>query len=181
MAANAAGTSLFMGQEFLWDEQRISLKYSFEPVDYLNDPFVQERVDELYGSGIGRLLEDYNAQTYWLSVNPSSFMDDSSTFPKWLNFAAGSSGADMLGGRFNYWCDDMDISPEDCPLNRRIDFSNDVQRYRQYYLSVDLDLSQIETRSKLLKTLLGAMNAIKVPAPTLEFDSRGDVYFRPLR
>jgi hypothetical protein len=34
-----------------------------------------------------RWLKDYNGQTYWLSINPSSFIKDNSGFPKWLNTA----------------------------------------------------------------------------------------------
>ena len=35
-AANAAGTSLLVGQELLWGEQRIKLKYSFHQTEFEN-------------------------------------------------------------------------------------------------------------------------------------------------
>ncbi len=180
MLANVGGTALFMSQEFLWSDQRIQLKFSAEPTDFIDDPLVNDRLDDLFGSGIGSLLDDYNAQTYWLSINPASFMDESTSFPKWLNLALGYSGEGMLGARFNYWCDDPDISPEDCPLAQRIDFSNEVDRYRQFYVSFDADLTKIQTRSRLLKTLFGTINMVKVPAPAIEF-SNGDVYLRVVR
>ena len=46
MAANAIGTGLFMGQQALWHEQRISMKYS-----YHNTQFAQYRPD-LLGSNL---------------------------------------------------------------------------------------------------------------------------------
>ena len=49
MAANAAGTGLYIGQELLWNEQRIALKYSFHQTgfakqnpDKLGDGFFEE-------------------------------------------------------------------------------------------------------------------------------------------
>lgn len=180
MAANASGTALFLGQELLWNEQRIQLKYSLESVDYLEDPFVQDRIEHIYGSGFNRILNDYNAQTYWLSINPSLFMDEYSSFPKWLNVSLGYSGDGILGGRFNFWCDDQDIRPEDCPLSRQIDFSDQVDRNRQFFLSADIDLTRIETNSPALRTLFGTLNMIKIPAPALEL-SDGELHLRPIR
>lgn len=180
IAANATGTALFLGQELLWDEQRIQFKFSVEGVESFNDPLIQDRLDNIYGTGLGRILSDYNAQTYWLSVNPSSFLAEDTSFPKWLNLSAGYSADGVLGGRFNFWCDDQDIRPEDCPLARQIDFSDEVERTRQLFLSADLDLTKIETRSPLLRTVFGAVNIIKIPAPAIEFNN-GDVNFRGFR
>ena len=180
MLANTAGVGLFLGQEALWQEQRIQLKYSLEPVDYFNHPEVEARVEDVYGTGFQKLFKDYNAQTYWLSATPYDFMAEDSKFPKWLAFSVGYSANGMLGGRFNYWCNDEDIKPEDCPVNQRIDFSNQVDRQRQFFLSADVDLTKIETNSALLKTLFGTFNMIKIPAPAVEF-SGDEVHFRPLR
>ena len=180
MIANTAGTGLFLGQDLLWNEQRIQFKYSIEPVDYLSHPEVQARIEDVYGTGIQKLLKDYNAQTYWLSVNPSDFLDEHSKFPQWLNASVGYSADGMLGGRLNSWCDDPDIKPEDCPFNQRIDFSDQVSRERQFFLSADIDLTKIETKSPALRTLFGTLNMIKIPAPALEI-SDGEIHLRPLR
>jgi hypothetical protein len=42
--------------------------------------------------------------------------------------------------------------------------------YRQFYLSFDVDLTKIQTKSHFLKTLFSVFNTIKVPAPTLQYD-----------
>lgn len=180
MLANTAGLSLFLGQELLWNEQRIQLKYSLEPVDYYDHPEVEARIEEIYGTGFQKLFKDYNSQTYWLSVNPSSFMVGENNFPKWLNFSLGYSADGLLGGRTNYWCEDSNIKPEDCPMNQRIDYTDLVERNRQFYLSADIDLTKIETNSELLNTVFGIVNMVKIPAPAIEF-SGNEVYFRPLR
>lgn len=180
MLANTGGVGLFLGQELLWQEQRIIFKYSLEPVDYFEHPEVQQRVQDIYGTGLQELFKDYNAQTYWLSISPSKFMKESSQFPKWLAVSVGYSADGMLGGRTNYWCDNPDIKPEDCPLLQRIDFSDEVDRNRQLFLSLDIDLEQIDTNSELLKTLFGVVNMIKIPAPAIEVTD-GQTHFRMLR
>ena len=68
IVANITGSGLFMGQEFLWKEQRIQFKFSFHKNKY-SDPMLEERADSLYGNSFyERMLKDYNAQTYWLSA-----------------------------------------------------------------------------------------------------------------
>jgi hypothetical protein len=43
-----------------------------------------------------------------------------------------------------------------------------------------VDFSKIKTRSRVLKVVFGALNIVKVPAPTLEFNTKGQVLFHPL-
>lgn len=50
--------------------------------------------------------------------------------------------------------------------------------YRQYYLSLDIDLTKIKTRSKFVKTLGFLANSLKIPAPALQFSTKG-VHFKP--
>ena len=72
MAANVSGAGLFVGQELLWKEQRIKLKYSFH-----RTRFAPQRPNKL-GNGLNEeFLKDYNGQTYWLSINPHSFFKQS--------------------------------------------------------------------------------------------------------
>jgi hypothetical protein len=147
--ANFSGTSLLVGQELLWKEQRIMLKYSFHTTNYASlNP-------NLLGSNFfEQSLKDYNGQTYWLSFNIWSF-DKRSNFPKWLNIAIGYGGENMLHGS-NYPKDD---------------------RYRQYYLSLDIDLTKINTKSKFFKAIFNTLNFIKIPAPTLEYSSKERLKF----
>jgi len=149
IAANAAGTALYIGQELLWEEQRILLKYSFHRTQY-----AQQRPDVLGDGLIEEVLKDYNGQTYWLSANINSFLktDD---IPNWLNLAFGYGAEGMLTGDPN---DPLFLSQE---------------RIRQYYLSLDIDLSRIKTNSHVLKTIFDVLNLIKIPFPTLELNSNG--------
>jgi hypothetical protein len=48
----------------------------------------------------------------------------------------------------------------------------DIQKKRQFYLSLDVDLTKIETKSPILKTFFSVFNTIKIPAPTLEYTPR---------
>ena len=49
------------------------------------------------------------------------------------------------------------------------------QDFRQFYLSLDIDLTKIETKSHFLKTLFSVFNTIKIPAPTLQYDDYNGV------
>lgn len=155
MAANAAGTALYVGQELLWEEQRILLKYSFHQTEYAS-----QRPDKLGDGFLEELLKDYNGQTYWLSANVNSFVK-SSKLPAWLNVAFGYGGEGMLTGK-NEDVDNFFISQN---------------RQRQYYLSLDVDLSKIKTNSRLLRSLFDVFNMIKVPFPTLEFNDKKGLKF----
>ena len=151
--SNASGTGLLIGQELLWKEQRITMKYSFHQTSY-----AKQRPNTLGSSFLEQSLKDYNGQTYWFSANLWSFMKESK-IPKWLNIAIGYGAEGMLYGQNN-------------PLTQN--------PFRLFYLSLDLDLTKIETKSKLLQTLFSVVNFIKIPAPTLEFDSKGRIKFHYL-
>ena len=138
--ANAAGTGLYVSQELLWKEQRITPKFSFHTT-----PFAAQNPNKLGSTFSEQLLKDYNGQTYWLSVNIYSFFKGSKV-PKWLNLA------------FGYGADGM-----------RSGISTTDQRSRQFYLSLDIDLMKIPTKSSFLKTVFSVFNTIKVPAPTLSY------------
>ena len=146
--ANAAGTGLLIGQELLWDEQRITVKYSFHQTD-----FAKQRPNTLGENYLQQALKDYNGQTYWLSANIWSFNKESS-FPKWLNIALGYGADGMLYGNSN-------------GANATLQ-----NPYRQFYLSLDLDLTKIKTNSEFLKSVFSIVNFIKIPAPTLEINTK---------
>ena len=162
--ANFIGSSLFVGQHLAWKEERISFKFSFHKMTY-DDPQLNERSDELYGSSLPeRMLKDYNGQTYWLSANLKSFFKQSK-LPPWLNVAVGYGATGMFGGTDNIWTD---------PATGSIIDRANIQRSRQWYLSPDIDFTRIKTNSKWMRSLFYALNAIKLPAPTLMF-SKGKV------
>lgn len=156
LIANATGTGLLIGQELLWDEQRFSLKYSFHTTKYADI-----RPDVLGENFLEQTIKDYNGQTFWLSANLWSFHKQSK-IPKWLNIAFGYGADGMLSGN------------EDTFVDLNIP---DQERYRQYYISLDLDLTKIKTRSKFLKTVFSTINFIKIPAPTIEFSSKNNPKF----
>jgi len=154
--ANTAGTGLLIGQELLWDEQRINLKYSFHTTKYAS-----LRPEILGENFLQQTIKDYNGQTYWLSANLWSF-NKKSKIPKWLNIAIGYGGEGMLSGNRGTFTDHDNFEDK---------------RYRQFYLSFDVDLTKIKTRSKLLKTVFSTINFIKIPAPTIEFNTNSKIKF----
>ena len=162
MAANIAGAAAYVSQELGWKEQRIQIKLSYWPYDY-STPDLKRRRDQLFGKSIPeRILKDYNSQTYWLSANLRSFLPDSK-LPRWLNVAVGYSSTGMLGGMSNNWVD------KEGNAHHR----NDIPRVRRFFISPDIDLTKIRTRSKLLRSVLYVVNMVKVPAPALELNSKG--------
>ena len=96
VVANAAGTGLYIGQELLWNEQRIDLKYSFHQTR-----FADLNPDKLGKNFLETVLKDYNGQTYWLSANLHAFFKDSK-IPKWLNMAIGYGAEGMVSGFRRY-------------------------------------------------------------------------------
>lgn len=163
LSANVAGSSLFIAQELLWEEQRIQFKFSFHRNDYGN-PALNQRADELFGSHLlERMLKDYNGQTYWASANLRSFFKKSH-LPDWLNIAIGYGATGMFGGTENMLRD----------KNGSILFdSRDIARQRQWYLAPDIDLTRIKTKSRLLKATFFLLNSLKFPAPSVGFSKKG--------
>ncbi|MBK9292433.1 MAG: DUF2279 domain-containing protein [Bacteroidetes bacterium] len=170
IVANFTGAGLMTAQELLWQEQRIALKLSFSFVDYPPGP-LHDRARHLYGTSfIQRAIKDYNSINIWLSVNPASFGMNMGKLG-WLNLAAGYSIDNVYGGYSNIWTDKN---------GQQHDYSH-VQRTRQFYLSPDIDFTRIPTNSPELKTLFQVLNVFKLPAPALEFNSRGEVNWHWLR
>ena len=158
MASNAAGTTLFVGQELLWEEQRILLKYSFHRTKY-----AKLRPEKLGDGLLEEFLKDYNGQTYWLSINLKSFFRDSK-LPNWLNVAIGYGADGMLTG-------------ENEPNN--LMFPNQ-DRTRQFYISLDVDLTKIKTNSNILKSIFSIFNVLKVPFPAVEFTDKNGIKFHAI-
>lgn len=172
--ANILGIGAFAAQQKYWGEQRIIIKESSWARSYSKDPILSksgeavsslhERTNSLFGTSfLEKYLKDYNGQTYWASVNVHSFLPENNTFPKWLNVAVGYGAQGLYGGFENQWEKDNEL------------YELDLPRYRQYYLSLDLDLSKFDPDNYFLRTLLSVFNIIKIPAPALEITSQGDI------
>lgn len=177
-AFNALGSATFFAQQRAWGEQRVHMKLSARQQTYSTSPVLSAdgehmttlryRANDLYGTGFfERLLKDYNAQSIWVSVNIASFIrNEESRFPAWLNIAVGYGADNMFGGFGNAWDEDG--------VRYALD-TGTYPRLRQYYLSPDIDLTKIPSKSPLVRTLLAMANVIKVPAPALEVNSQGGV------
>lgn len=152
LAANAVGSMAFYLQQKKWSEQRIHLKYS-----YTSNEVAQYRPDLLGSSLPERLIKDYNGITYWVSFNPGLFFQSKTQWPPWLNLALGYGAWGMMGSRQN------PAFYQGSPLP-------DFARYRQFYLSPDIDLSRLPIRSETLKTIVTTLNFLKFPAPALEYN-----------
>jgi hypothetical protein len=162
LIANAAGAGLFIGQQLGWKEQRFLLKFSYHPSDY-----AQYRPDLLGSTSIERVIKDYNGQTYWLSGNIHAFLREESRFPRWLNVAVGYGAKGMTGGSENVTEFEGKPIPE-------------FKRTRQYFLTLDVDLTRIQTRSKFLKGIFTVLGFIKIPLPTLEYNAENKFIFHYL-
>jgi len=146
LLANTSGSLLAIGQALKWNEQRIQLKYSYYPSEWAN-----EDTEQLGENHMERILKDYNGQSYWLSFNLKSLFDiQSINFPHWLNIAVGHGANGMVS-----------------PYQK----DNDYNRKRQFLLSLDVDLTRVKTKSKILNTVLNSFGFIKFPMPTLELSN----------
>jgi hypothetical protein len=155
LAANTLGSMIFIGQQLGWHEQRFSLKYSCHQTQYW-----QYRPDLLGDNLIQNMIKDYNGHSYWISGNISSFLPERSKFPKWLNIAVGY-GAEGMTGAFS---NTASQNGQPVPV---------FTRYQKFFLSADIDLTKIPTRSKVLRGIFNVLSFIKIPAPALEYNTLG--------
>ena len=155
LTANTLGSAIFIGQQLAWHEQRFSLKYSFHQTQY-----AQYRPDLMGDNLIQNMIKDYNGHSYWISGNISSFLPRESKFPKWLNIAVGYGAEGMTGASGNTQNQNGQPVPQ-------------FPRYRKFYVSLDIDLTRIPTKSKVLKGIFNVLSFIKIPAPALEYNTLG--------
>jgi hypothetical protein len=163
MVVNASGAGLYLAQELAWEDQRIRIKYSFFPSKY-----AKYRSALLGKTLVEQILKDYNAQTDWVSINLSAFAGKDTKIPAWLSIAFGYGAEGMLGAisnpRFN----------EFRKLNPRF------ERNRRFFLSPDIELSRIKSKSKFMRSLLKNFSLIKFPLPTIELKSNGKWVLHPI-
>lgn len=155
VATNLAGTSIVLSQQLAWQEQKIILKYSFHNSEYrkYRPALLGEQFPET-------ALKDYNGQTYWLSLNLASLSGQKNIFPSWLNVAFGYGAEGMTGGSSNPTVVDGNPIPQ-------------FRRHRQYYASLDVDVTKIKTSWPLLNGFFKVFGFIKIPSPAIEFNAGG--------
>jgi hypothetical protein len=150
MTANTLGCATLLSQYLAWNELRIIPKFS-----YHHTQFSDVSPDLLGNTPAQQLLKDYNGQTYWLSFNVRKLTQTDFFWPKWLCVSAGYGASNMVRG----------TTSESHAMG--------YYPYRQFYFSLDLDFQSIPTRSKFLRTVFYAVNLLKVPMPTVEFNTHG--------
>lgn len=154
MVANAAGSLFFIFQQKIFKEQIIKPKLSFSRSKYA-------RIANGYlgkNNIISEFLYDYNGYTFWFSISPRSIFPRSK-IPKWVNISFGY-GSDGMIGEF-----------KNLSSYKGIEIPN-FERFRQFYLSLDVDFSKIKTNSKFMKGVFTTLSYIKIPLPTLEISQK---------
>lgn len=162
--ANFVGSALFISQQHFWQEQKIKLKFSFMP-----SKLAPYRPDLLGRNLSEQILKDYNGQKYWLSFNMNHFGGYLKKIPPWLCVSFGYGATGMVGGESNYWI-------ESGVVNNYLH----LNRERRYFLSFDIDLAKIKTKSSALNLLTSVFGFIKIPAPTVELRENGFLKFHPI-
>ena len=87
--------------------------------------------------------------------------------PVWLNIAVGYSANGMIKEFEN-------------PKYYKGKPFPELERYRQVFLSLDVDWTRIKTNKRWLRNLFRVMNIIKVPFPAIEWNGIGEVKLRPV-
>jgi hypothetical protein len=160
--ANASGSLLLIGQELAFKKQLLTMKFSYHHTD-----LAQYKPGVLGEGSIERVIADYNGQTFWFSLNLRSVFEQQNFLPNWLSVAGGYGAYGMLSSETN-----PNYASDGSPLPS-------IERYRSYYLALDIDFSKIKTNSKFLKSTFFFLNLLKFPLPTVEFNTLGETKFYP--
>jgi hypothetical protein len=156
LAANIVGSTLFVGQQFIFEEQVLKYKISYSRSEYI------KQANGFLGNNlVQNLLKDPNGYTFWISVNVNKFILKTK-LPDYISIAAGYSANGMFGPY------------ENLRSYHSVDIPETI-RYRQFLFSLDIDWSKIKTRSKFANALLKGLNFIKIPFPAIEFNSKGEI------
>ena len=154
MVANALGSSFFIIQQRIFGEQLLRPKLSFSRSIYAKD------ANGYLGKNnfLSQFVYDYNGYTYWFSFSPSKIFKIKK-IPEWINLSLGYGANGMIGEFLNI----STYNGKNIPYH---------ERYRQYYLSLDIDFSKIKSKSKVLKKIFNALSYIKIPLPTIEISNK---------
>jgi hypothetical protein len=155
LIGNCIGTGLLIGQYQFEDKQIMNIKLSAHYSE-----FAQYRPSVLGSSTFERVFKDYNGQTYWLSVGMNHLIPVKK-IPDWLNIAFGYGAEGMTGGISNP------------VINEQGEVVPYSDRYRQYYLSLDIELRKIPFKSSFMRAISKIFSYVKIPAPALSFSKKG--------
>ena len=161
LISNFIGTGLFYIQEKKFNNQFLKLKFS----SHLS-PYAIYRPTLLGNNLSERIFKDYNGQTYWITIDLNTKIQEKFKLFKYINLALGYSIDGFTGARNN-----PNLNCVEC---------NNLIRQSQYLLSFDLDLTEIETKNKFLKLLFNTFSIIKFPAPSLLIQNKSQfkwIYF----
>lgn len=159
MVSNGLGVGAFLSKSVFGNAAALNLKYGYVPSIYR-----VRRPDLLGENSATALIKDYNAQSYWLSINLAT-VSKSDKIPSWLNLAVGYGAEGLLGANDNPVFDYEGV------------FIGYAERYSQFLLSPDIAWNKIKTPHKGLKFLFRALSFYKFPFPTLAFNSTGKFVF----
>ena len=148
LISNFIGSGLFYVQEKKFKKQLLKLKFSSNL-----SPYAIYRPNLLGNNFSERIFKDYNGQTYWITIDYNTKIQDKYKVFKYINLALGYSIDGFIGARNN-----PNLNCFEC---------DNLNRQSQYILSFDLDLSEIKTENKFLKLLLNTFSIIKFPAPAI--------------
>jgi hypothetical protein len=148
LLSNFIGTGLFYGQEKKFNRQVLKLKFFSHPTE-----IAKYRPSLLGDNYLQRVFKDYNGQTYWISLDFNSKIQEKYKLFKYLNLSLGYSIDGFTGARYN-----PNLNCLEC---------DNLSRQSQYIISFDLDLSEIKTENKFLKLFLNSFSVIKFPAPAI--------------
>ena len=157
--ANVAGSAFLWIQFKLFGLVKFMPKFSFSPTD-----FSGMRKEMLGSSFISQFFKDYNGQTYWICFSPNELLRKP-IFPTWLNIAIGYGGENLLGGHDNVWKQE----------GKDFDLSH-LQRYRQFYLSLDVNFQGFSDDRPWKKGLKFALSCVKFPFPSIVYSTEKGLY-----
>lgn len=167
LGANFTGAFIAASQYWMWEEQRIMLKFSPDGGTYPKGE-LGERASELFGDDyLSKGLKDYNHMTLWASVNPSKFYPG--VYPDWLCYSVGYSCENLYGGFENKWID-KDGNKHD---------RTDLPRLRVLNFSLDADLPKLSNGNKKELAIFKLMNVFKVPFPRAQYKWEADKVINP--
>ncbi len=174
MGANLLGVGLFVGQEYVWEEQFFRMKWSASPSKV--EPYyaignkgtsipLDIRRQMLFGKTLSeRLLKDYNGTHVWLSCSMPKAITETGYWPEWLTLALGVGAGNLYGGYENSWVKDGE---------RFVLPKTQFPRYTSIYLSPDINWLKVPAKNNWLKSVFVLLNVFKLPAPTVEYRTTG--------
>jgi hypothetical protein len=160
VGANALGSALVISQELIFQDQPIKYKFTFSRSPYA------KLANGYLGNGFNEVFYDYNGHTYWITIGLNRIIQKD-FIPDWLDLAIGYSAGGMYGEFKNRTSYRGVLIPE-------------TERYRQFLLSFDIDFSKIPTHNKWLKKFFSHLFILKVPFPSIEFNTKGEILMHPV-